>query len=289
MSAGIIDGKQVSQRILDQVKARVDARRTRALRPPGLAVIRVGEDAASKIYVRNKLRACERCGIESTVLEIPDTTTQAELLARIDDLNHSEIIDAILVQLPLPSHIDSDTVTDGIEPTKDVDGFHPCNVGRLMLGRTGLRPCTPRGVMTLLRHIGVTVTGMDAVVLGRSNIVGRPMALELMHAGATITVCHSRTRGLEDKVAAADLVVAALGKPRFVEGSWIKTGAIVVDVGITRLADGSLVGDVDFEPARRRAAWITPVPGGVGPMTVASLLENTLQAAELRETGATTP
>lgn len=283
MTAQLIDGKHISQQIIEQVKRRVDARRDRGKRAPGLAVVRVGEDPASRIYVRNKLKACERCGVNSVSHEVPDTVSQPDLLALIDSLNDDPVVDGILVQLPLPDHIDSDAVTDGIDPSKDVDGFHPYNIGRLMLGLGGLRPCTPRGVMTLLQHTGITIDGMDAVILGRSNIVGRPMALELLHAGATITVCHSRTRELPKKVARSDLIVAALGKPRFVQGSWVKSGATVIDVGINRLDDGSLAGDVDFEAASKRAAWITPVPGGVGPMTVASLLENTLQATENRD------
>jgi methylenetetrahydrofolate dehydrogenase (NADP+)/methenyltetrahydrofolate cyclohydrolase len=283
MTAQLIDGKQISQHIIEQVKLRVEARHDRGKRAPGLAVVRVGEDSASRIYVRNKLRACERCGVNSFSHEVPDSISQQGLLALIDRLNRDPAVDGILVQLPLPKHIDSDAITDSIDPSKDVDGFHPYNIGRLMLGLAGLRPCTPRGVMTLLHRSGITIDGKDAVILGRSNIVGRPMALELLHAGATITVCHSRTRDLPAKVASADLVVAALGKPHFVQGSWVKPGAIVIDVGINRLDDGSLAGDVDFEAVRQRAAWITPVPGGVGPMTVASLLENTLQAAENRD------
>lgn len=283
MTAQLIDGKHISQQIIERVKRRVDTRRDRGGRAPGLAVVRVGEDPASRIYVRNKLKACERCGVKSFSHEVPDSVSQPELLALIDSLNRDPAVDGILVQLPLPDHIDSDMVTDGIDPSKDVDGFHPYNIGRLMLGLTGLRPCTPRGVMTLLRHSGINIDGMDAVILGRSNIVGRPMALELLHAGATITICHSRTRELPEKVARADLIVAALGKPRFVQGSWVKPGATVIDVGINRLDDGTLAGDVDFEAVIQRAAWITPVPGGVGPMTVASLLENTLQAAEIRD------
>ncbi len=283
MTAKLIDGKQISQHIIEQVALRVAARRDRGKAAPGLAVIRVGEDAASRIYVRNKLKACERSGVNSYSHEVPASTSQSDLVALINRLNSDPAVDGILVQLPLPGHIDGDAVTDRIDPSKDVDGFHPYNIGRLMLGLAGLRPCTPRGVMTLLQCSGIEIDGQDAVILGRSNIVGRPMALELLHAGATITVCHSRTRELPEKVANADLIVAALGKPRFVQGSWVKTGAIVIDVGINRLDDGSLVGDVDFEAARQRAAWITPVPGGVGPMTVASLLENTLQAAENRD------
>ncbi len=232
MTAQLIDGKQISQHIIEQVKRRVAARSERGKRAPGLAVVRVGEDLASRIYVRNKLKACERCGVNAFPHEVPDSISQQKLMTLINGLNRDPAVDGILVQLPLPEHIDSDAVTDGIDPSKDVDGFHPYNIGRLMLGLAGLRPCTPRGVMTLLHRSGITIDGKDAVILGRSNIVGRPMALELLHAGATITVCHSRTRELPEKVANADLVVAALGKPRFVQGSWVKPGAIVIDVGM---------------------------------------------------------
>lgn len=287
MTAQIIDGKRVSAKIIDQVRDKVATRASAGKRPPGLAVVRVGDDPASKVYVRNKLNACARSGVRSFSHETPASVSQAELFALIDRLNQDPAVDGILVQLPLPDHIDSQTVTEHIDPTKDVDGFHPCNMGRLALGHPGLRPCTPRGVMTLLQHTGLDVDGKDAVILGRSSIVGRPMALELLRAGATITVCHSRTRDLPGKVSHADLLVAAVGRPRFVRGDWIKPGAVVIDVGINRLADGRLAGDVDFDAAKTRAAWITPVPGGVGPMTVASLLENTLQAAEGRDAAKT--
>ncbi len=282
MSAQILDGKalaaQIRQSIAQQVEARLKAGKSR----PGLAVILVGEDPASQVYVRNKQRGCAEVGFHSELHALPADSTQAELLARIDQLNAREEIHGILVQLPLPEHMDAEAVIERIRPEKDVDGFHPYNVGRLALRMPLLRSCTPKGIMRLLQHTGVPLAGLDALIIGQSNIVGRPMALELLAARCTITVCHSRTRRLPEKVRAADLVVAAVGKPRFVPGDWIKEGALVIDVGINRTPAGHLVGDVDFESAAQRAAWITPVPGGVGPMTIASLLENTLQAAQDR-------
>jgi methylenetetrahydrofolate dehydrogenase (NADP+)/methenyltetrahydrofolate cyclohydrolase len=248
-------------------------------------VILVGENPASQVYVRNKQMACEKVGFHSELMRLPVTTTQQELLGLIDELNARDDIDGILVQLPLPPQIDEETVTERISPTKDVDGFHPYNIGRLALRMPLLRPCTPKGVMTMLERTGVDLVGKDAVIIGQSNIVGRPMFLELLAARCTPTVCHSRTRDLADKVRGADVVVAAVGVPRFVQGDWIKPDAIVIDVGINRLEDGSLCGDVDFEAVQQHAGWITPVPGGVGPMTVATLLENTLQAAELHAAG----
>ncbi|HIE53681.1 MAG TPA: bifunctional methylenetetrahydrofolate dehydrogenase/methenyltetrahydrofolate cyclohydrolase FolD, partial [Chromatiaceae bacterium] len=250
-------------------------------RVPGLAVVLVGEDPASQVYVRNKEKACQEVGFHSELIRLPGEASEKELLRLIDQLNHREEIDGILVQLPLPEQIDEETVIERILPTKDVDGFHPYNVGRLTLRMPLLRPCTPKGVMTMLGRTGVNLEGLDAVIIGQSNIVGRPMALELLMARCTITVCHSRTRDLEEKIRAADLLVAAVGRPEFVQGNWIKPGSIVIDVGINRKEDGKLCGDVHFESAREVASWITPVPGGVGPMTVASLLENTLQAARL--------
>ncbi len=282
MSAQILDGKalaaQIRQSIAQQVEARLKAGKSR----PGLAVILVGEDPASQVYVRNKQRGCAEVGFHSELHALPADSTQADLLARIDQLNEREEIHGILVQLPLPEHMDAEAVIERIRPEKDVDGFHPYNVGRLALRMPLLRSCTPKGIMRLLQHTGVPLVGLDALIIGQSNIVGRPMALELLAARCTITVCHSRTRRLPEKVRAADLVVAAVGKPRFVPGDWIKEGALVIDVGINRTPAGHLVGDVDFESAAQRAAWITPVPGGVGPMTIASLLENTLQAAQDR-------
>jgi len=283
MGARILDGKSVSAEIRGQVKARVDALRAAGGRAPGLAVVLVGENAASQVYVRNKRKACAEVGFHSELHELPAVTSQLELLELIDRLNEDPRIDGILVQLPLPEHMDAETVTERILPTKDVDGFHPYNLGRLALRMPLLRPCTPKGVMTLLGRTGLPLEGLDAVIIGQSNIVGRPMALELLAARCTITVCHSRTRDLAGKVRGADVLVAALGRAAFVPGDWIKPGALVIDVGINRTPDRALVGDVDFHACVERAAWITPVPGGVGPMTIASLLENTLQAAELHE------
>jgi methylenetetrahydrofolate dehydrogenase (NADP+)/methenyltetrahydrofolate cyclohydrolase len=281
MTARLLDGKTIAAEIREQVQKRVRERLDGGLRPPGLAVVLVGQNAASQVYVRNKRNACEAVGFYSELHALPGETTEAALLALIDELNAREAIDGILVQLPLPPQIDAEKVTERILPTKDVDGFHPYNVGRLALRLPLLRPCTPRGVMTMLYRAGVQLEGLDAVIIGQSNIVGRPMALELLAARCTITVCHSRTRDLPAKARGADLLVAAIGKARFVPGDWVKPGAVVIDVGINRLPDGSLCGDVDFEAAAENASWITPVPGGVGPMTVATLLENTLQAAEM--------
>jgi len=279
MSARILDGKAIADSLLQDIRREVDSRVAAGRPAPGLAVILVGDNAASAIYVRNKRRACETAGVRSFSHDLPGTTSQAELLERIDRLNDDPAVDGILVQLPLPAHIDPVAVIERIRPDKDVDGFHPYNVGCLALKMPLLRPCTPYGVMRLLARTELSLRGLEAVVVGASNIVGRPMALELLLAGATVTVCHSATRDLAAHVACADLVVAAVGRPRMIQGEWIKPGAIVIDVGINRLEDGRIVGDVDFEPARERAGWITPVPGGVGPMTVATLLQNTLEAA----------
>ena len=278
MSAQILDGKAVAEDIKQGLAHEVESLLQDGRRRPGLAVVLVGENPASQVYVRNKRNSCAKAGFHSELHELPADTPQAELLELVDSLNARDEIDGILVQLPLPSHIDEETVIERIQPEKDVDGFHPYNVGRLVLRMPTLRPCTPRGVMTLLERTGQKLEGLDAVIIGQSNIVGRPMALELLMARCTITVCHSRTRDLEDKIRGADVLVAAVGRPNFVQGDWIKEGALVIDVGINRLEDGSLCGDVDFEAARERAGWITPVPGGVGPMTVATLLQNTLQA-----------
>ena len=286
MSARILDGKAVAEDIKQQLKVTVDDILGRGGRRPGLAVVLVGENAASQVYVRNKRNACAKIGFHSELHELPADTVQEQLLALVDTLNARDEIDGILVQLPLPAHIDEETVIERILPTKDVDGFHPYNVGRLALRMPLLQPCTPRGVMTLLERTGQSLEGLDAVIVGQSNIVGRPMALELLMARCTITVCHSRTKDLAEKVRGADVLVAAVGRPAFVPGDWIREGAIVIDVGINRREDGSLCGDVDFESAKERAAWITPVPGGVGPMTVATLLENTLQAYRQRTAAA---
>ena len=281
MTAQILDGKAIAADVREQVQIQVAQRVADGQRPPGLVVILVGENPASQVYVRNKQMACEKVGFHSELLRLPASTSQEELLTLIDEFNARAEIDGILVQLPLPEQIDEETVTERISPTKDVDGFHPYNIGRLALRMPLLRPCTPKGVMTMLARTGVDLVGRNAVIIGQSNIVGRPMFLELLAARCTPMVCHSRTRDLADKIRRADVVVAAVGVPRFVQGDWIKPGAIVIDVGINRLEDGSLCGDVDYDAARETAGWITPVPGGVGPMTVATLLENTLQAAEL--------
>jgi methylenetetrahydrofolate dehydrogenase (NADP+)/methenyltetrahydrofolate cyclohydrolase len=281
MSAKLLDGKTMSEAILASVADRVAARTAQGLRPPGLAVVLVGEDPASTVYVRNKRRACERAGVVSVSHDLPADTTQAALLALIDAMNEDPQIDGILVQMPLPPQIDPETVIERIRPDKDVDGFHPYNIGRLAVRMPTLRPCTPRGVMTLLRATGEDLRGRQAVVVGASNHVGRPMGLELLLAGCTVTICHRFTRDLQAEVGRSDIVVAAAGKPGLVKGEWIRSGAIVMDIGINRLDDGRLVGDVDYAAASERAGWITPVPGGVGPMTVATLLENTLEAALL--------
>lgn len=283
MSAQILDGKAIAAELKDSVKQKVEKMVADGNRVPGLVVILVGENPASQVYVRNKQNSCEQVGFYSELKRLSADTTQEELLSLIDDLNAREEVDGILVQLPLPAHIDEETVTERILPTKDVDGFHPYNVGRLTLRMPLLRPCTPKGVMTMLEKTGVDLVGKDAVIIGQSNIVGRPMALELLAARCTITICHSKTRDLEEKIRNADIVVAAVGIPKFVKGDWVKPGAIVIDVGINRLDDGTLCGDVDYDSAAQQAEWITPVPGGVGPMTVATLLENTLQAAEMHK------
>ncbi|OGU24167.1 MAG: bifunctional methylenetetrahydrofolate dehydrogenase/methenyltetrahydrofolate cyclohydrolase [Hydrogenophilales bacterium RIFOXYD1_FULL_62_11] len=279
MSARILDGKAMADTILAVVHDKVAEREVQGKRPPGLAVILVGDDAASAVYVRNKKRACERAGVTSVAHDLPGATTQEQVLALIDVLNADPAIDGILVQLPLPEHIDTETVIERIRPDKDVDGFHPYNIGRLAVKMPTLRPSTPRGIMTLLRATNEELRGKNAVMVGASNIVGRPMSLELLLAGCTITVCHSATRDLESFVRSAEILVVGVGKPHMIPGDWIREGAIVIDVGINRMPDGKLVGDVDFESAQARASWITPVPGGVGPMTVATLLENTLEAA----------
>ncbi len=283
MKSQIIDGKKVAEDLINRIKEGVDRRLAKGLRAPGLAMILVGDNPASKVYVRNKEKACERSGILSMMHRLPESTSEQELLTLIDRLNGDAAVDGILVQIPLPQHIDAEAVLNSISPDKDADGFHPDNMGRLAIGAPRFRPCTPRGIMTLLEHTGVELAGIDAVIVGRSNIVGRPMALELIQVSATVTVCHSKTRDLQGKIAAADLVVAAVGRAEFVKGDWIKPGAIVIDVGINRNEEGKLVGDVEFGAASERASWITPVPGGVGPMTVASLLENTFDSAESRD------
>ncbi|MDE2196265.1 MAG: bifunctional methylenetetrahydrofolate dehydrogenase/methenyltetrahydrofolate cyclohydrolase FolD [Gammaproteobacteria bacterium] len=280
MPAQIIDGKALASEIRDSIKTRVALRLKSNQRVPGLAVILVGSNPASKIYVRNKRKACKQVGFASRAFDLPVDTAEARLLKLIDELNTDTAVDGILVQLPLPAHINSETVIERIRPDKDVDGFHPYNVGRLAQRIPLLRPCTPYGIIKLLEKHGETFMGRHAVVVGASNIVGRPMAMELLLMGATVTVCHRFTAHLEQHVRDADILVVAVGKPRLIPGKWIKSGATVVDVGMNRLPDDTLVGDVDFETARKHAALITPVPGGVGPMTVAMLLSNTLTAAE---------
>ena len=279
MSARIIDGKSIAANVRKQVRAQVDARLAAGQRRPGLAVVLVGNDPASEIYVRNKRLACEEAGLLSRSYDLATDTSQQALLDLIDALNEDESIDGMLVQLPLPAHINAETVIERMRPDKDVDGFHPYNVGRLALRIPQLRPCTPRGIITLLDSTGETYYGREATVVGVSNHVGRPMALELLLAGATVTCCHRFTRDLESHVRAAEILVVAAGKPGLVPGEWVRPGATVIDVGIHRSEFG-LIGDVVFDTARERAGWITPVPGGVGPMTVATLLQNTLYAAE---------
>lgn len=285
MSAQIIDGKAIANSMLQDLQLRIAANLAQGQRAPTLAVVLIGSDPASAIYVRNKRLACEKVGIHSLAYNLPTTTTQDELLALIDRLNDDNEVDGILVQSPLPAHIEPALVIERIHPDKDVDGFHPYNIGRLAVRQPTLRSCTPFGVIKLLQSIGVIGTGacgLDAVVVGVSNHVGRPMILELLLAGCTVTGCHRHTKDLAATVAQADIVVAATGKHGLIRGDWIKPGAVVIDIGITRLADGSLSGDVEFAVARERASWITPVPGGVGPMTVATLMENTVLAQALR-------
>lgn len=281
MAAQLIDGKAVAETLINRVRVGVDARVAAGKRAPALAVILVGDDPASGIYVKNKKRSCEKAGIRSVAYDLPGSTSQEELLAIIDQLNADDGVDGILVQLPLPKQIDPQLVIERINPKKDVDGFHPYNMGRLAVKMPLLRPCTPRGVMTLLEEYGIDPKGKNVVIVGASNIVGRPQALEMLLARATVTVCHSATADLAAEVGRADIVVAAVGKPKFVKAEWLKPGAVVIDVGINRLADGSICGDVDFAVAREVASFITPVPGGVGPMTVATLLQNTLDSANL--------
>ena len=280
MSAKIIDGKTIASTIRAEVAAKVQQRIASGKRAPGLAVILVGENPASQIYVASKRRSCEEVGFISRSYDLPDTTSEAELLHLIDELNNDNTIDGILVQLPLPAGIDNVKVIERIHPDKDVDGFHPYNIGRLCQRAPNLRPCTSRGIVTLLERCNINTFGLNAVIIGASNIVGRPMSLELLLAGCTTTVTHRFTTNLRHHVEHADLLIVAVGKPNFIPGEWIKPGAIVIDVGINRLENGKVVGDVNFAEAAERAEWITPVPGGVGPMTVATLIQNTLQACE---------
>jgi methylenetetrahydrofolate dehydrogenase (NADP+)/methenyltetrahydrofolate cyclohydrolase len=289
MSARLLDGKKIADALLADLATAVEARVVAGRAVPGLAVVLVGDDPASSVYVRNKRRACERVGFASFDFDLRADTPQAELEALIDRLNADPAVHGILLQLPLPPHLDATAIIDRISPDKDVDGFHAANVGRLALRQLGLRPCTPKGIVTLLAHTDRPVRGAEAVVVGVSNHVGRPMTLELLIAGCTTTSCHKFTprETLRRHVGQADIVVVAVGRPGLVPGEWIKPGAVVIDVGINRLPDGSLCGDVGFAAARERASWITPVPGGVGPMTVATLMQNTVEAAALADRAVT--
>ncbi len=279
MTANIIDGKALALQIRNEIAQKVKKRTEQGLSVPGLAVIQVGSDPASKIYVKNKQKACDDVGFASFAYDFPSSTTD-ELLALIDELNQRSDVNGILVQLPLPDNIDKTKVLERIDPRKDVDGFHPYNIGHLLQRDPILRPCTPYGVVKMLESTGINLSGLNATVVGASSIVGRPMALELLLLGCTTTITHSRTVDVAKHVSDADIVVAGVGIPNYVKGEWIKPGAIVIDVGINRLPDGKLVGDVEFDVASQRAGWITPVPGGVGPMTVAMLMSNTLEACE---------
>lgn len=278
--AQIIDGKKVSAQTREEIKKNISAFKQKTGITPGLATVLVGNDPASHVYVSNKIKACSEVGIFSAHLPLPETATETELLALVEKLNNDEKIHGILVQLPLPKHLNASKILQTILPEKDVDGFHPVNVGKLVMGEPCLKACTPYGVIKLLESTGVDLSGKHAVVLGRSQTVGKPMALLLLEKNATVTVCHSKTKNIPEIVKTADIVVAALGKPQFVKGEWVKEGAIVIDVGINRLPNGKLAGDVDFESVSQKASFITPVPGGVGPMTITMLLYNTLEAAK---------
>lgn len=281
MSAQTLDGKQIAGEIHEQIRQEVEQLMAAGHRQPGLAVIQVGSDHASSVYVRNKHNACDKAGILSFKYELDVKTTEKTLLTLVDTLNEDPAVDGILVQLPLPNHIDPETVIERIHPDKDVDGFHPYNMGRLTLKMPLLRPCTPKGVMTLLERTGIPLEGKEAVIVGASNIVGRPMTLELLSARCTTTTCHSKTADLEAHVRRAEVLVVGVGIPNFIPGEWVREDAVVIDVGINRLHGGTLTGDVDYEGASQKASWITPVPGVVGPMTIATLLQNTLKAAEV--------
>jgi len=285
MSARILDGKAIAESVLEEVKSQVDERLEAGKPAPGLAVVLVGDNPASQVYVRNKIRSCEKTGIRSFHHTPPADIPQHDLLALIDELNADAAVNGILVQLPLPDHLDEAAIIQRINPKKDVDGFHPVNIGLLLQRNEQLHPCTPRGIMTMLDRTGIELSGLDALIIGQSNIVGRPMLLELLNARCTPTICHSRTKNLQEKAARADILVVATGQPKMVKGDWIKPGAIVIDVGINRTEEGKLVGDVDFDEAKVVASWITPVPGGVGPMTVATLMQNTMTATQLQESG----
>ena len=279
--AQILSGKTVSQRIKDELKERVTELKEKGINP-GLAVIIVGDDPASRVYVNNKKKACAEIGIYSEEYALGESTSEEELLGLIDELNHKKEINGILVQLPVPKHINEERIINAIDPKKDVDAFHPVNVGKIMVGNFDFVPCTPAGVMELIKESGIDVSGKECVVVGRSNIVGKPQAMLLLHQNGTVTICHSRTKDLAAKTKQADILVAAVGIPNFITGDMIKDGAVVIDVGINRIAEKKLVGDVDFESAERVAGAITPVPGGVGPMTIAMLMINTVKAAEIQ-------
>ena len=281
MTAKLIDGKKIAEKIISEIKDKVITNQSEGIAPPGLAVIQVGGDPASSVYVRNKRKACEEVGMKSFNFDLDQSTTQKELIELVESLNNNTEVNGILIQLPLPSHINETIVIETINPSKDVDGFHPYTIGRLMQRIPLLRPCTAIGVVTMLEAIEIDPKGMNAVIVGASNLVGRPLNLELLLKGATTTVCHKFTKNLKDHVMSADILAVAVGKPNFIPGSWIKEDAIVFDIGINRDENGKLTGDVDFDSAKEKASWISPVPGGVGPMTVAMLIKNTLLASEL--------
>ena len=281
MSAKIIDGKAIAENLLQDLKKEIDVRSKKGIRNPSLAVVLIGSNPASSIYVKNKRLACEKIGVKSIAYDLPNETSEKELLTLIETLNNDTSIDGILVQSPLPSHINNDVIFENISPLKDVDGFHPKNIGLLAIKQPQLRSCTPYGVMKLIKATQLAIQGLDAIVVGSSNHVGRPMALELLLGGCTVTICNRYTQKLQQKIELADIVVAAAGIPDMIKGSWIKPGAIVIDIGINRLESGKIIGDIEFDIAKTRAGFITPVPGGVGPMTVATLMENTLLAQKL--------
>lgn len=277
--AKIIDGKQIAKEVRAEIAAECTELKKKGI-VPGLAVVIVGTDPASQVYVRNKKKACEEVGFRSEVFELPEETTEEELLALVKKLNEDVNIHGILVQLPLPKHLDDEVIIANIDPKKDVDAFHPSNVGKIMIGNYDFLPCTPAGVMVLLEKSGIDVSGKECVVVGRSNIVGKPQAMLLLHANGTVTICHSRTKDLAEVTRRADILVVAIGKADFITGDMVKDGAVVIDVGMNRKADGKLTGDVDFAAVEPKASYITPVPGGVGPMTITMLLRNTLTSAK---------
>ncbi len=279
--AEIINGKEISAKVKAEVKSEILSLKEKGIQA-GLAVVIVGNNPASRVYVNSKKKACEEVGINSYEYALPEETTQDELIKLVEELNADEKVDGILVQLPLPEHIDENAIINAISPQKDVDAFHPFNVGKIMIGEYNFLPCTPAGVMELIKSAGIELSGKDCVVIGRSNIVGKPMAMLLLHENATVTICHSKTRDLKGICSKADVIVAAVGRANFVTADMVKDGAVVIDVGINRLSDGKLCGDVDFENVKEKAGYITPVPGGVGPMTIAMLMKNTLTSAKLK-------